>query len=90
MQMIMISSNIQMLPSRFIVINACNMFAESGSYVCRQMDVITYLIGQSARPEITKRKLESSIATLNIDLEGNQRIWSRGCHGRHDRNSQIC
>lgn len=38
------------------------------------VDRVTYLIRESASSEITKRKLESSIATLNIDLQGDESV----------------
>ena len=34
----------------------------------------TYLIGKGASTEITKRKLESAVATLDIDLEGDKSV----------------
>ena len=34
----------------------------------------TYLIGKGAGTEITKRKLESAVATLNIDFESDKSV----------------
>ena len=34
----------------------------------------TYLIGESASSEITKRKLESSVATVNVDLQSDESV----------------
>jgi len=37
----------------------------------------TYLIGQSAGSEITKREFEPTVAALDVDLQGNQGILVR-------------
>jgi hypothetical protein len=34
----------------------------------------TYLVRQGAGSEITKRELESAVATLDVDLEGDQGV----------------
>jgi hypothetical protein len=59
------------------------MYCQAGSLI--ELGITTtYLIGKGAGTEITKRKLESAVATLDVDLEGDQSVgisrWSR----RHD------
>lgn len=44
----------------------------------------TYLIGKSSSTKITERKLESSVAALDIDLQGNKSIGVGGGRRRHD------
>jgi membrane protein YqaA with SNARE-associated domain len=34
----------------------------------------TYLIGKGAGTEITKRKLESAVGTVDVDLEGDKSV----------------
>lgn len=34
----------------------------------------TYLIGKGAGTKITKRKLESAVVALNVDLEGDKSV----------------
>ena len=49
---------------------------------------MTYLLGESAGTKITKRKFESSVGSLNIDLESNQSIlvcWGYRSHGVDDQ-----
>ena len=38
---------------------------------------LSYLAGQSVGSEVTQRKLESSVAAFDVDLEGHQSIWVR-------------
>ena len=37
-------------------------------------DTTTYLIGKGAGTEITKRKFESAVITIDIDLEGDESV----------------
>jgi len=43
----------------------------------KQAQGVIYLIGQGAGTEITKRELEPTVGTLDIDLQGNEGIGIR-------------
>jgi hypothetical protein len=44
----------------------------------------TYLVRKSAGSEITKRELESAVATLDVDLESDQGVLISCRSRRHD------
>lgn len=50
----------------------------------------TYLVRKGAGSKITKRELESSVATLNVDLESDQRVLISCRSRRHDCYDQGC
>ncbi len=42
--------------------------------LCMPGGTTTYLLREGAGSEITKRELESAVATLDVDLEGDQGV----------------
>jgi hypothetical protein len=61
--------------------------AESLMHAC---GTTTYLVRKGAGSEITKRKLESAVATLDVDLESDQGVLISCRSRRHDCYDQGC
>lgn len=48
---------------------------------CRRRKISTYLVRENGGAKVTKRELEPSVITLDVDLESDHNL-RRGGHGR--------